>query len=88
MHKKKRKHTDYSPRECSLHQHVACSLEHIRQMYVPKLECNGQAQEALHVAQAIESFNQVVSHGFKSKVACVLVGEVGLNFYVILDDAS
>jgi hypothetical protein len=29
-----------------------------------------------------------VSHGFKSIVACVLAGEVGLNFYTVLDKAS
>jgi hypothetical protein len=27
-------------------------------------------------------------HGFKSIVACVLVGEVRLNFYIMLDEAS
>jgi hypothetical protein len=32
----------------------------------------------------LESFNQVISHEFKSIVACVLVGEVGLNFYTML----
>jgi hypothetical protein len=36
----------------------------------------------------LEFFNLVISHGFKSIVACVLVGEVGLNFYTILDKAS
>jgi hypothetical protein len=36
----------------------------------------------------LEFFNPVVSHGFKSIVACVLVGEVGLNFYTLLDEAS
>jgi hypothetical protein len=36
----------------------------------------------------LEFFWPSISHGFKSIVACVLVGEVGLNFYTILDDAS
>jgi hypothetical protein len=36
----------------------------------------------------LEFFNRVVSNGFKSIVACVLVGEVGLNFYTMLDEAS
>jgi hypothetical protein len=36
----------------------------------------------------LEFFDLVVSHGFKSIVACVLVGEVGLNFYTMLDEAS
>jgi hypothetical protein len=36
----------------------------------------------------LEFFNPVVSHGFKSIVACVLVGKVGLNFYTVLDKAS
>jgi hypothetical protein len=34
----------------------------------------------------LEFFDPVISHGFKSIVACVLVGEVGLNFYTMLDD--
>jgi hypothetical protein len=36
----------------------------------------------------LEFFDPVVSHGFKSIVACVLVGEVGQNFYTVLDEAS
>jgi hypothetical protein len=36
----------------------------------------------------LKFFNRVISHGFKSAVACVLVGEVGLNFYTMLDEAS
>jgi hypothetical protein len=36
----------------------------------------------------LEFFDPVVSHGFKNIVACVLVGEVGLNFYTVLDEAS
>jgi hypothetical protein len=36
----------------------------------------------------LEFFDPVISHGFKSIVACVLVGEVGLNFYTVLDEAS
>jgi hypothetical protein len=36
----------------------------------------------------LELFDPSVSHGFKSIVACVLVGEVGLNFYTELDKAS
>jgi hypothetical protein len=36
----------------------------------------------------LEFFDPVVSHGFKSIVACVLVGEVGLNIYTMLDEAS
>jgi hypothetical protein len=36
----------------------------------------------------LEFFNPALSHGFKSIVACVLVGEVGLNFYTVLDEAS
>jgi hypothetical protein len=36
----------------------------------------------------LEFFNLVVSHGFKSIVECVLVGNVGLNFYIVLDKAS
>jgi hypothetical protein len=36
----------------------------------------------------IEFFNPVVSHRFKSIVACVLVGEVEKNFYIVLDEAS
>jgi hypothetical protein len=35
----------------------------------------------------LEFLDPVVSHGFKSIVACVLVGEVGLNFYTVLDEA-
>jgi hypothetical protein len=35
-----------------------------------------------------EFINSVISHGFKSIVACVLVDEVGLNFYTMLDEAS
>jgi hypothetical protein len=36
----------------------------------------------------LQFFDPVISHGFKSIVACVLVGEVGLNFYTVLDEAS
>jgi hypothetical protein len=36
----------------------------------------------------LEFFDTVVSHGFKSMVAFVLVGEGGLNFYTVLDEAS
>jgi hypothetical protein len=36
----------------------------------------------------LEFFDPVISHGFKSIVACVLVGEVGLNFYTVPDEAS
>jgi hypothetical protein len=36
----------------------------------------------------LEFFDLVISHGFKSIVACVLVGEVGLNFYTVLDEVS
>jgi hypothetical protein len=36
----------------------------------------------------LEFFDPVVSHGFKSIVTCVLVGEVRLNFYTMLDEAS
>jgi hypothetical protein len=36
----------------------------------------------------LEFFDPVVSYGFKSIVACVLVGEMGLNFYTMLYEAS
>jgi hypothetical protein len=36
----------------------------------------------------LEFFHPIVSHGFKSIVACVLVDKVGLNFYTVLDEAS
>jgi hypothetical protein len=36
----------------------------------------------------LEFFDPVISHGFKSIVACVLLGEVGLNFYTVLREAS
>jgi hypothetical protein len=36
----------------------------------------------------LEFVDPVISHGFKSIVASVLVGEVGLNFYTVLDEAS
>jgi hypothetical protein len=36
----------------------------------------------------LEFVDPIMSHGFKSIVACVLVGEVGLNFYTMLDEAS
>jgi hypothetical protein len=35
----------------------------------------------------LEIFERVVSHGFKSWWACVLVDEVGLTFYTMLDEA-
>jgi hypothetical protein len=38
--------------------------------------------------KVLEFFDLIISHGFKSIVACVLVGEVGLNFYTMLDEAS
>jgi hypothetical protein len=40
------------------------------------------------VHKLLEFVNLVISHEFKSIVACVLVGEVGLNFYTMLDEAS
>jgi hypothetical protein len=36
----------------------------------------------------LEFFDPVVSHGFKSIVACVLIGKVELNFYTVLNEAS
>jgi hypothetical protein len=36
----------------------------------------------------LEFFDPVISYRFKSIVACVLVGKVGLNFYTMLDEAS
>jgi hypothetical protein len=36
----------------------------------------------------LEFGDLIVSHEFKNIVACVLVGEVGLNFYTVLDEAS
>jgi hypothetical protein len=36
----------------------------------------------------LEFIDLVVSHGFKSIVACVLIGKVGLNFYTVLNEAS
>jgi hypothetical protein len=36
----------------------------------------------------LEFFDLVVSHGFKSIVACVLLSEFGLNFYTVLDETS
>jgi hypothetical protein len=36
----------------------------------------------------LEFFDPVVSQGFKSIVACILVNEVGLNFYTVLDEES
>jgi hypothetical protein len=36
----------------------------------------------------LEFADPVLSHGFKIIVACVLVSEVGLNFYTVLDEAS
>jgi hypothetical protein len=36
----------------------------------------------------LEFFDPIVSHEFKNIVACVLVGEVGLNFYTMQDEAS
>jgi hypothetical protein len=36
----------------------------------------------------LEFIDLIVSHGFKSIVACVLLGEVGLNFYTVLDEGS
>jgi hypothetical protein len=38
--------------------------------------------------KTLEFFDPVVSHAFKSIVACVLVGEVRLNFYTVLDETS
>jgi hypothetical protein len=35
----------------------------------------------------LEFLDRVLSHGFKSMVACILVGEVGLNLYTVLDEA-
>jgi hypothetical protein len=50
---KKRKHTYYSPQECSLHQHVACLFVRIRQTYVYQRASSGPAQEAPRGAQAV-----------------------------------
>jgi hypothetical protein len=36
----------------------------------------------------LEFFETAISHGFKSTVAYVLLGEVGLNFYTVLDEIS
>jgi hypothetical protein len=36
----------------------------------------------------LEFIDLVVSHGFKSIAACVLIGKVELNFYTVLNEAS
>jgi hypothetical protein len=36
----------------------------------------------------LEFINPIVGHGFQNIVACVLLGEVGLNFNTLLDEAS
>jgi hypothetical protein len=36
----------------------------------------------------LDFFKWVIRSGFKIVVACVLVGELGLNFYTVLDEAS
>jgi hypothetical protein len=36
----------------------------------------------------LEFFDPIVSHGFKSIVAYVLVGEARLNFYTVVYEAS
>jgi hypothetical protein len=36
----------------------------------------------------LEFFDPAISHGFKSIVACVLVSEMELNFYTMLNEAS
>jgi hypothetical protein len=36
----------------------------------------------------LEFFDRAVSHGFKSIVACGLIGKVGLNFYTVPDETS
>jgi hypothetical protein len=36
----------------------------------------------------LEFIDLVVSHGFKSIVACILIGKVELNFYTVLNEAS
>jgi hypothetical protein len=40
------------------------------------------------VHKLLEFVNLVISHEFKSIVAYVLVGEMRLNFYTMLDEAS
>jgi hypothetical protein len=36
----------------------------------------------------LEFFDLIISHGYKSIVACVLVDEVGQKFYTVLHEAS
>jgi hypothetical protein len=77
--------THICPRECSLCQHAACPLERIRQTYVPNGHAALGRKKQCVEHKFLEFFDPVVSHGFKSIVACVLGGEVGLNFYTVLD---
>jgi hypothetical protein len=78
----------------SVHGNAPCaSTQHACWNAYAKRMCpNGHAalgrKEQCVEHKFLEFFNPVVSHGFKSIVACVVVGEVGLNFYTVLDEAS
>jgi hypothetical protein len=77
-----------------LHMNAPCtSIRHARWNAYAKRMCpNGHAAPGCRKHRVehklSELFDSVISHGFKSIVACVLVGEVGLNFYTMLDEAS
>jgi hypothetical protein len=58
------------------------------QMGALQQACDAQGNEVDVEHMLLKFFSRVVSHGFKSIVACVLVGEVRLNFYTVLDKAS
>jgi hypothetical protein len=57
-------------------------------MHVPQWHAAVGRKKHCMEHKLLEFFDPVVSHGFKSIVACVLVGEVGLNFSAVLDEAS
>jgi hypothetical protein len=85
MHKKP---TNYSLRECS-----CARTRHVHWNAYGKRMCpNGHAtaghRKHCMEHKTLEFFDPVVSHAFKSIVACVLVGEVRLNFYTVLDETS
>jgi hypothetical protein len=77
-----------------LHRNAPCASTRCARwnVYAKRMCTNGHAAARLkkHCVEhkLLEFFDTVVSHGFKSIVACVLVGKVGLNFYTVLDEAS
>jgi hypothetical protein len=76
----------YGNAPCASMQHARCNA-YAKRRYPNGHIAAGRKKHCME-HKLLEFFDPIISHGFKSIVAYVQVGEVGLNFYTMLDEAS